>query len=205
MRKLIAVLLAVLQFVLLVGVTLKRPYDQKKEARFFAEALDKGVRVTLDVDRFEVFLAPDGDWRVTQIAVCDYDWWGRDDYGVIRETEDGIVYEGTDYGELPAPTKDPTCFKWDSLYRAEFEHALGIPAELGEKYFLRHRPDNGSTWYYVKNGSGWFGQHPFPGKKPVYVEAVIYKTEVRFVSITVAGETVEFRPVSSWTWEDEVT
>ena len=159
--------------------------------------------MTLPVERFEVFLAPDGDWRITQISVCDYDWWGRDDYGVIRVTEDGIVFEGEGYGEIIDPTGDPTCFKWDSLYKAEFEHALGIPADIGEKYFLRHRPENGSSWYYTKNGSGWFGNHRFPEKKPVTVEAVIYKTEVRFVSFTVADETVQFRPISSWTWEDE--
>lgn len=211
MRKTLAILLAVLQFVFLCLLSAKGKYDEKREQRELAAAIENGVEVRLLPEGVTIAYTDDGEWLMTAMNVrgWDYSFSAREPERLLRLREDPYVsQDGTALYEIERPEDEkttPLSLSAESyIDAAEGDYLLDRDAAtaLFGADLDRRTPygDPLYDWIYDEGPGNvmghWYG---YDGKNeitvggetyPFSIQAVVYRQRLYLTALVVGDRTL---------------
>ena len=186
MRKLIAIVLAVLQFAFCAFVAGKNVLDEKERKQRLADAYAYGEKVLLRPDGFQITETKDGDWRFSFLSVSGYErYYGLDDLIRLSADEEGY-YVISPYADEALTVRggayDDACIATYTLDRAA---AAALFGEDRAAYGVASDQD----WEFWYGDFGW-GIEISGNASDVAIGAIIYENELYLTGLVVNGQQI---------------
>ncbi len=192
MRKLIAIVLAVLQFAFCAFVAGKNVLDEKERKQHLANARAYGEKVLLRLEGFQISETEDREWQLLSLSVTGYDrFYEQDELIPFAADGDGYYVIDTHAGNaltVRAGPIDRAGTYESACYGTFILDQTAAAAAFGEDRAADNVPSD-ETWGRWYGDFGW-GIEVGGRAAEVAVSAIIYDNELYLTGLVVNGQQI---------------